>query len=246
MKLAARLRGPAHQVTSCSTHRNFRTPTHGVLPANPQSLLPRQWIRLFDFVILVPPRGTRYGSGPPGPAGARQHRPARVEPAGLCVPAPEAGGEGVRQVHQPARQPPGSSVGSTASESTCRASRRQHAPSSARRPRPENPEGKQRGTPGSPSPPGATCRPILSWMPGDSLSWMPGGWRHRPEVNTVPRQGHSSAREREGGCLHLLSLGATAEPKTKRKWPAVPRATRTKRKIPAAGRSRYALPSRRI
>ena len=37
-----------------------------------------------------------------------------------------------------------------------------------------------------------------------------------------------------------------AEPKTKRKWPAVPRATRTKRKIPAAGRSRYALPSRRI
>jgi hypothetical protein len=91
-----------------------------------------------------------------------------------------------------------------------------------------------------------TCRPILSWMPGDSLSWMPGGWRHRPEVNTVPRQGHSSAREREGGCLHLLSLGATAEPKTKRKWPAVPRATRTKRKIPAAGRSRYALPSRRI
>jgi len=49
-----------------------------------------------------------------------------------------------------------------------------------------------------------------------------------------------------GGCLHLLSLGATAEPKTKRKWPAVPRATRTKRKIPAAGRSRYALPSRRI
>ena len=78
------------------------------------------------------------------------------------------------------------------------------------------------------------------------MSWMPGGWRHRPEVNTVPRQGHSSAREREGGCLHLLSLGATAEPKTKRKWPAVPRATRTKRKIPAAGRSRYALPSRRI
>ena len=36
-----------------------------------------------------------------------------------------------------------------------------------------------------------------------------------------------------------------AEPKTKRKWPAVPRATRTKRKMPAAGRSRYALPSRR-
>ena len=44
----------------------------------------------------------------------------------------------------------------------------------------------------------------------------------------------------------LLSLSATAEPKTKRMWPAVPRATRTKRKIPAAGRSRYALPSRRI
>jgi len=76
---------------------------------------------------------------------------------------------------------------------------------------------------------------------------MPGGWRHRPEVNTVPRQGHSSARERERGVpAPLLSLSATAEPKTKRKWPAVPRATRTKRKIPAAGRSRYALPSRRI
>jgi hypothetical protein len=44
----------------------------------------------------------------------------------------------------------------------------------------------------------------------------------------------------------LLSLGATAEPKTKRKWPAVLRATRMKRKIPAARRSRYALPSRRI
>ena len=65
-------------------------------------------------------------------------------------------------------------------------------------------------------------------------------------VNTVPRQGNSSARERDGMLAPLLSLGATAEPKTKRKWPAVPRATRTKRKIPAAGRSRYALPSRRI
>ena len=36
-----------------------------------------------------------------------------------------------------------------------------------------------------------------------------------------------------------------AEPQTKKKWPAVPRAARTKRKMPAAGRSRYALPSRR-
>jgi hypothetical protein len=36
-------------------------------------------------------------------------------------------------------------------------------------------------------------------------------------VNTVPRQGNSSARERDGMLAPLLSLGATAEPKTKRK-----------------------------
>jgi hypothetical protein len=53
-------------------------------------------------------------------------------------------------------------------------------------------------------------------------------------------------KEMGGVPAPLLYLSATAEPKTKRMWPAVPRATRTKRKIPAAGRSRYALPSRRI
>ena len=91
------------------------------------------------------------------------------------------------------------------------------------------------------------CRRLLVLDADDILSHMPAAlWGCRPEVNTVPRQGHSSARERGGGgCLHLSYL-AIAEPKTKRKWPAVPRATRTKRKIPAAGRSRYALPSRRI
>jgi hypothetical protein len=55
-------------------------------------------------------------------------------------------------------------------------------------------------------------------------------------------------RRPRGGGAHRRGGGwgrAFAEPKTKRKWPAVPCAASTKRKRPAAGRSHCALASRR-